>query len=192
MFLLEKAKKAGKTVAVGDKYDVPMGGPLTYGSLGHNWANAQNVPMRRYKANVHNGGACTPAIMHWPAGMKTKPGAITEQRGHVVDLMATCLDLAGASYPQTFNGHEITTHESKSLAPILAGNEVSRDHPYMFNHANTHAVVLGDYKIVREGKRPWALYNLATNRTETENLASQQPERVQTMAAIWEQRWGKK
>ena len=190
--ILAKAKKEGKTVAVGDQYDIPMGGPLTYGSLGHNWANAQNVPMRRYKANVHNGGACTPAIMHWPAGIKTKPGSITEQRGHVVDLMATFLELANASYPATFNEKSIDPHESQSLAPILKGGTVTRDHAYLFNHANTHAVVLGDYKIVREGKRAWALYDIAKNKTETEDLAKQQPERVKDMVAIWEKRWGKK
>ena len=77
--ILAKAEKAGKTIAVGDKYDIPMGGPMIYGSVGHNWANAQNTPMRRYKSNVHNGGACTPAIIHWPAGLKTKPGSISKQ-----------------------------------------------------------------------------------------------------------------
>jgi len=45
--ILAKAKAAGKKVAVGDVFDVPMGGPLTYGSVGHNWANART---RRYDA----------------------------------------------------------------------------------------------------------------------------------------------
>ena len=63
--------------------------------------------MRRYKSNVHNGGACTPAIMHWPKGLKTKPGSITEQRGHVIDMLATCIDLAGSSYPKKFGDNNI-------------------------------------------------------------------------------------
>ena len=190
--ILAKAKKAGKTIAVGDKYDVPMGGPMTYGSVGHNWANAQNTPMRRYKSNVHNGGACTPAIVHWPAGLKTKPGSISNQRGHVVDLMSTCLELAGAKYPKKFNGQETKPHESLSLVPILKGKSVDRHHAYVFNHGGTHAIVKGEYKIVREGRRPWALYHLAKDRTETKNLAKQEPDRVTEMAAIWEKRWGKK
>jgi arylsulfatase A-like enzyme len=190
--ILAAAKKAGQTVAVGDQFDVPMGGPLTYGSVGHNWACAQNTPMRRYKMNVHNGGACTPAIMHWPAGLKTKAGSISSQRGHVVDMMATCLDLAGADYPQQFEGEKLAPHESLSLAPILQGNTIDRQHTYIFNHAGTHAIVKGDYKIVREGKGPWALYNLANNRTETINLAKQQTERVEQMAKLWEARWGGK
>ena len=188
--ILESAKKAGKTVAVGDHFDVPMGGPLTYGSVGHNWACAQNTPMRRYKMNVHNGGACTPAIMHWPAGLKTRAGSISSQRGHAVDMMATCIDLAGAQYPERFNEKTIAAHESLSLVPILKGKTVDRNHAYIFNHAGTHAIVKGDYKIVREGKRPWTLYNLARDRTETRNLADQEPARVEGLAKIWEARWG--
>ena len=190
--ILDAAKKAGKTVAVGDHFDVPMGGPLTYGSVGHNWANAQNTPMRRYKMNVHNGGSCTPAIMHWPAGLKTRVGSISSQRGHVIDMMATCTELARAEYPKEFNGKPIAPHESVSLVPILKGETLDRDHAYIFNHAGTHAIVKGDYKIVREGKRPWALYHLAEDRTETRDLAADQPDRVSKLAAIWEARWGKK
>ena len=190
--ILAKAKREGKEVAVGDKYDVMMGGPLTYGSVGHNWANAQNTPMRRYKSNVHNGGACTPAIMHWPKGLKTKPGSITDQRGHVIDMLATCIDLAGSVYPKKFGDNNIDPHESMSLVPILKGKKVNRDHSYLFNHSGTHAVVKGDYKIVREGKRPWSLYNLAENRTETINLATKNPDIVKSLEAIWNKRWGKR
>ncbi|MBT4665727.1 MAG: arylsulfatase, partial [Opitutae bacterium] len=189
--ILAKAKKAGKTIAVGDKFDVPMGGPMTYGSVGHNWANAQNTPMRRYKSNVHNGGACTPAIVHWPAGLKIKLGSISKQRGHVVDMMATCLELAGTKYPKEFNGKETKDHESFSLVPILKGEAVDREHAYVFNHGGTHAIVKGEYKIVREGRRPWALYHLAEDRTETKNLAAKHPDLVTQMDAIWEKRWGK-
>jgi len=190
--VLQKAKKAGQTIAVGDVYEVPMGGPLTYGSVGHNWANAQNTPMRRYKANVHNGGACTPSIMHWPAGLKVQSGSITSERGHVVDLMATCLELAGADYPEEFAGLPIDPHESLSLVPVLKGKSNDRHHPYLFNHANTHAVVKGDFKIVREGRKgEWALYNIAKERTEITNLAAQHPEIVLEMVKLWEARWGK-
>jgi arylsulfatase len=189
--ILAKAKASRKTIAVGDKYDVPMGGPDTYGSVGHNWACAQNTPMRRYKMNVHNGGACTPAIMHWPAGIKTESGSITSQRGHVIDMMATCIDLAGAQYPKESGSEKIEPHESISLAPIFRRESVDRDHAYLFNHAGTHAVVKGDFKIVREGRRPWALYNLAKNRTETINLAKQSPGRVKELAEHWYARYGR-
>jgi arylsulfatase len=106
--------------------------------------------------------------------------------------MATCIDLAGAKYPEELSGKKIDPHESKSLVPVIGGKSVSRDHPYIFNHAGTYAVVKGDFKIVREGKRPWALYDLAKNRTETINLASKNPEIVSNLEKIWDERWGKK
>lgn len=189
--ILDEAKAAGKTIAVGDRYDVMMGGPDTYGSVGHNWANAQNAPLRRYKANVHEGGACTPAIMHWPACLKHKPGAITRERGHVVDIMATCLELAGAAYPKEFQGRPIVPHESQSLVPVISGGRQPHEHPYFFKHGRTDALIRGDYKIVREGKKPWELYHLARDRTETMNIAETHPERVAEMAHQWEARWGK-
>ena len=186
--VLEWAAAQGKTVAVGDHYDTPMGGPLTYGSVGHNWAHAQNTPLRRYKANVHEGGACTPAIVHWTKGV-AKPGTITRQRGHVVDLMATCLELAGVSYPSQFRGKSIQPHESLSLVPVITGGMQDRDHAYYFNHGGSHALIQGDWKIVRERRGPWALYNLRQNRTETLNLAEAEPARVRKMAALWERRY---
>ena len=188
--VLAKAEEEGKSVAMGDVYDVPMGGPLTYGSVGHNWASAQNTPMRRFKSNVHNGGACTPAIMHWPNGMRTEPGSITQERGHVVDLMATCLELAAAGYPAGSDGHPVLPHESRSLVPVLRGESLDRHHAYLFNHSGTHAVVRGDFKAVREGKGPWVLYNIARERTEITNVATEYPEIVEDLANIWEGRWG--
>ena len=191
--VLAKAKKAGKKVYVGDHFNVMMGGPMTYGSVGQNWAHSQNTPLRRYKMNVHEGGACTPAIVHWPKGLKHKPGSITLQRGHVIDMMATCLELAGAKYPAERNGRKVDPHESLSLVPVLTGGQQPRDHAYIFNHAGTHAVIKGDYKLVREGrKRPWYLYNLAKNRTETINLAEKEPSLVAALEEIWENRWGRK
>ncbi|MFP6633839.1 MAG: arylsulfatase, partial [Planctomycetota bacterium] len=117
----------------------------------------------------------------------------TLQRGHVIDMMATCMELAGAKYPAERNGRKVDPHESLSLVPVLTGGQQSRDHAYIFNHAGTHAVIKGDYKIVREGrKRPWYLYNLAKNRTETINLAEKEPSLVAALEEIWENRWGRK
>ncbi|TWT80355.1 Arylsulfatase [Planctomycetes bacterium CA13] len=191
-YIQGKAKLRGETVAVGNDFSAKMGGPLTFSAVGPNWANAQNTPMRRYKKNVHNGGALTPAIMHWPAGLKAKAGSISTQRGHVIDMMATCLELAGVDYPTKLNSHAIAPHNSLSLVPVLEGETVNRDHAYFFRHAGTSAVVKGDYKIVREGKQDWELYNLSENRTETEDIAAQHPELVQEMSVLWDAHWRKK
>ena len=191
--VLAWAKENGKTIAVGDQYDVPMGGPLTYGSVGHNWANAQNTPLRRYKANVHEGGACTPCIMHWPAGMKYR-GEITRQRGHVVDLMATCIELAGAKYPEEFNGKPIIPHESLSLVPVITGGAAAA-RPRLLLQPQPDAS--RDPRRLEDGpraRRSLATVQLAENRTETKDLARLHPEIVANLIALyetWSQRNGR-
>ena len=84
-----------------------MAGPDgTYIAYGRGWANVSNTPFREYKHWVHEGGIATPLIAHWPAGIKGK-GKLTSQPGHLIDLMATCVDLAEAEYPSKVNGHAI-------------------------------------------------------------------------------------
>ncbi|MGC1481341.1 MAG: arylsulfatase [Chthoniobacterales bacterium] len=183
--VIAEAEEAGETIAVGDQYDVPMGGPLTFGSIGKNWANALNSPLRRYKSNVHEGGACTPAIVHWPAGMKQR-GEITRQRGHVVDLMATCIELAEATYPAEHDGVATGPLDSLSLVPVLTGGEQPPEHPYYFNHAGTRALIRGDWKVMREADGAWKLYNLRNDRTETTDVSASHPELVNELTDLWE------
>jgi len=189
--VLEWAKENGKTISVGDEKDVPTGGPLTYHSVGHNWANAQNTPLRRYKANVHEGGACVPCIMHWPKGLKQPAGSVTRQRGHMVDIMSTCIELAGASYPKTFNGSSILDNEGTSLVPVIKGKKKDPDRAYYFNHQGTHAIIKGDWKIVREkrGDNKWHLYNVTREKTEITDYAQRMPEKVKELEVLWDARF---
>ena len=186
------AKAQGKTISVGDHMNVPSGGPYTYHSIGHNWANAQNTPLRRYKMNVHEGGACVPCIMRWPRGLKTTKGGITRQRGHMVDIMSTCIELAGTKYPAEFNGKTILPNEGTSLVPTIEGGKQPRDRAYYFSHAGTHAVIKGDWKVVREGRGKWHLHNLAKEKTEMTNLAGKMPEKVKQLSDLWEARFGRR
>ena len=185
------AKAQGKTLSVGDHVDVPSGGPYTFHSVGHNWANAQNTPLRRYKANVHEGGACVPCIMHWPNGLKLTKGSITRQRGHMVDIMSTCAELGGATYPKEFNGKPIDPNEGTSLVPTIKGGRQDPERAYYFNHSGTHAVIKGDWKVVRERRGKWELHNIAKEKTEMTNLADKMPEKVQQLSALWEARFAR-
>jgi arylsulfatase len=169
-----------------------IGGKESWGSVGPNWANAQNTPFRFYKNNAHQGGALTSAIMHWPAGLKITAGGITRQRGHVVDIMATAIDLADAKYPNIENGHHILPTEGISLTPILYGDTIKREQPYYFKRGgktgSSVALIVGDYKVVRERDEPWELYNLKQNFSETHDLADKFPQLTAEMAAKWKQK----
>jgi arylsulfatase len=103
-----------------------------------------------------------------------------------MDVMPTCLDLAGAKYPERFKGHEITSLDGKSLLPILKDRERDGHDMLFFEHVGGKAVVDGEWKLVQptRGKR-WRLYHLATDRTETRDLADKHPERVRKMKKRW-------
>ncbi len=189
--VIKWAKDQGKKISVGDHYDVPSGGPYTYHSVGHNWANAQNTPLRRYKSNVHEGGSCVPCIMHWPDGLKIKAGTITQQRGHMVDIMSTCIDLAGAKFPAKFDGKDIAPNEGTSLVPAIKGGKQDHDRAYYFNHSGTRAIIKGDWKIVADRRSPWELHNITKEKTEITNLAAKNPKKVEELVALWEARFGK-
>jgi len=91
-----------------------LGTADSYSSYGLSWANASNTPFRRYKHWVHEGGTATPLVAHWPAAIRQK-GKLVHEPAHVIDLMATCCDVAGATYPRTYQGNEITGPRSHLL-----------------------------------------------------------------------------
>ncbi|MBX3739307.1 MAG: arylsulfatase [Candidatus Didemnitutus sp.] len=151
------------------------------------WADASNTPFYGYKDTTYEGGNATPFIVSWPAGLKTKPGAITAEVAHIMDLMPTALELAGAKYPAEFNGSPIPPMEGKSLAPLLVGGHRAGHEALFWEYNEDRAVRRGDWKLVAFGKDgPWELYDLARDRAETHDLATQRPELVRDLAARWE------
>jgi len=139
-------------------------------------------------ATTASGGIATPLIAHWPQGIRDK-GGVRHQVGHIIDLMATAVDLAGAEYPAKHNGQDITPMEGISLRPGFAGEPLEREALY-WEHFGKRAVRMGAWKLVGSNGQ-WNLYNMENDRTETRNLADQHPERVAQMAAMWEA-WAKR
>ncbi|MBI1372405.1 MAG: sulfatase-like hydrolase/transferase [Phycisphaera sp.] len=175
-----------------DADEVMMPGPENvYTGIGPRWANVGNTPFRWWKAEEYHGGVMTPLIVHWPAGLKVKPGSITHQPGHVIDIMATCVDLAGATYPTRYKDHDITPMEGRSLRPIFEGEQRAGHEAIYFEHFGGASIRMGDWKLVRHNGKPWELYNLAEDLTETHDVAASQAERVASMKAKWEQ-WAKR
>lgn len=167
--------------------------PGTAGSTvycGQSWATLENTPFRRYKHFNHEGGISTPLIAHWPAGIQAK-GALRPQPGHLVDIMATLVDVSGATYPTEFKSKPIPPMEGRSLAPAFANKPIERD-ALFWEHEGNAAIRVGDWKLVRKGSGgPWELYDLKADRTELHDLAATQPERARELAAKWEA-WAKR
>lgn len=180
----------GRKMVYGKDPDHLPGPEHTFAGIGPMWANAANTPFRFWKKEQYEGGVATPFIAHWPAGI-AKPGSITRQPGHVIDIMATCLDAAGAGYPETFEGRSITPLEGESLLPVFRG-ETRRGHDAVFyEHYGARAVRRGTWKLVARAKAPWELYDLAHDRTETRDLAAKHPDKVEELKALW-QAWAER
>jgi len=166
-----------------------MPGPAdSYVAYGRAWANVSNTPFREYKHWVHEGGISTPLIAHWPKGIPVeRQGRLEAQPGHVVDLMATCLDVAGAKYPREHNGQRLNPLAGVSLQPAFLGHGLQRAAPLYWEHEGNRALREGQWKLVAKGPAgAWELYDMEADRTESRDLAAQDPERVKGMVSRWE------
>lgn len=180
---------------------VMAGSDKTYHAYGPAWANVSNTPFRMYKHWVHEGGISTPFIAHWPEKITGK-NEIRHQPGHLIDIMATIVDITGAEYPEEFNGHDIHPLPGKSLLKVFTEDkQIERDAIY-FEHEGNRGLLQGEWKLVskaypqadkfrRTDEIPidqWALYNMIDDRTELKDLASEYPEIVRKLVEKW-QHW---
>jgi arylsulfatase A-like enzyme len=152
---------------------------------GQSWATLSNTPFRYYKHYDFEGGISTPLIVQWPARIHSG-GELRRQMGHIVDIMATCLDVAGAAYPTEYHGKPITPTEGVSIVPAFDNRPTGQDILY-WEHEGNAALREGDWKLVRLGMHgKWELYDVKRDRTELHNLAGGNPGLVQRLAAQWQ------
>jgi hypothetical protein len=164
----------------------PISGDVSW-SDSTGWAWARNSPFRYYKQNQFEGGIGTPAIVHWPAGLKTKPGTIVDTPGHLIDVMPTLAEVCDAPLPAEWPGRDLRPLAGVSLAPIFADKPLDSRPPIHLLFASDRGLRDGDWKIVSFQKQPWELYNLREDRTELNDLAKAQPERLKAMVDAWTQ-----
>lgn len=181
----------GRKISYPPAKDVMPGSDDTFFGIGPYWASVSNTPLRSWKAEMYEGGICTPLIMHWPGGLKTDPGSVTHRQGHVVDIMDTCRELAGATYPKHFAGRSITPQEGQSLLPAILGGDVPRAGVLAWEHLGAKAIRQADWKLVARKGGSWELYDAAHDRAEMHNVAADQVERVRDLSAKWEQ-WARR
>jgi arylsulfatase A-like enzyme len=154
--------------------------------LGPGWATVSNTPFRWHKIWTHEGGISTPLIIHWPRGIRAR-GELRHTVGHVIDLVPTVLELAGA----------VAADLSPTSAPPLPGvslvsafdEDVPLERELFFHHEGNRALRVGNWKLVsaRENDDVWEFYDLAADRCELKDLAPRHPDRVREMAARWQE-----
>lgn len=152
---------------------------------GESWAFLENTPFRKYKHYNHEGGVATPLIVHWPNGIAAK-NELRHQPGHLIDIMATCVEVGGATYPRELNGKPILPMEGRSLVPAFRNQPIDREALY-WEHEGNAAIRVGDLKLVRLGRKgAWELFDMKADRTEQHDLSASMPEKAKELAAKWE------
>jgi arylsulfatase len=187
--MFPRTTRDGRPTRVGNDPAVRPGPDDTFQSYGLPWAQASNTPFRRYKHWVHEGGISTPLIVHWPRVVR-KP-AITDQVGHVLDLLPTCLDAAGLSHPTTALGRKLLPLEGKSLVPVFRGARRAGHERLCWEHEGNRAVRAGKWKLVSQHGKGWELYDMEADRTERTDLKALHPARVKDLAEQY-RRWAER
>jgi len=177
-----KVTRDGRPVRTGKGV---MPGPAdTYIAYGKGWANASNTPFRLYKHWVHEGGISTPLIVHWPARVKAG-GQLRTQPGHLIDIMATSVDVSGAEYPTEYRGNRIIPMQGRSLVPAFDNKPIQRDEGLFWEHEGNRAVRKGDWKLVSRYPGKWELYNMKQDRTEMNDLFEKRPEIAKELVKLY-------
>jgi arylsulfatase A-like enzyme len=172
-----------------------LGGPNTYNHYPNGWAMAFNTPFKMWKRYEFNGGTSDPCIISWPAGTSAR-GEIRDQYYHAVDLVPTILDALGVEVPETIKGHTQSRLDGVSMRTDLDDGAVSSNRKTQFYS------MLGSRSIWHEGWKAvtthptiagwshfnddvWELYHTDVDRSELNNLADEQPDKVRELVNIW-------
>ncbi|MCM8535899.1 MAG: arylsulfatase [Lentisphaeraceae bacterium] len=163
----------GRKIRLGNDPAIMPGPEDTYATYGQEWAGFSNTPFREFKSFNHEGGITTPLVIYWKG--KVRQG-LTHDLGHVIDILPTCLDLAGVDYPEIHKGNKIIPVEGKSLVKLFTDEQRKGHDAIYFEHEGNRAIRQGKWKLVRKYKDQWELFNMETDRLETKNLITKKPE----------------
>ena len=184
-----------------------IGGPLTHNNYPWGWTMAGNTPFRRWKREVHEGGVADPCIIAWPRGTRegaVAAGAIRHQFAHAIDILPTLAGLAGIPLPAQLDGIAQSPVDGTSLAYLLppgAESEPGQHETQYFEMFGSRAIYHRGWKAVTfhpvgplyDDQNPnapfeedsWELYHVASDLSESRDLAAEQPELLAELIGLW-------
>lgn len=155
-----------------------------------------NAGMRGTKGTVHEGGTRVPCFLQFPARLR-EPRLVREITAHI-DLYPTLLDLCGVPPPPT-----APRLDGVSLVPLLEGKSAGWPERLLFTQqsgaiqpqlhpgavrTSRHRAVLQAAK-GKDARPEWQLYDMIADPGQTRDLAKDQPEVVQPLAAAYAAWW---
>jgi arylsulfatase len=174
----------------------------TYPHYHAGWAMAGNTPFRYFKQSEHRGGQQDHLVVHWPNGIKAK-GEIRSQYLHITDIAPTIMEAAGITVPEEYKGVKQQPMDGVSMAYAFddanAPNQKKRQYYEMFGN---RAIWVDGWKAVtlHANRMPWdvnvvlpfdqdkwELYNVAEDFSESTDLATSNPEKLEELVAIFDE-----
>ena len=179
-----------------------LGTPDAHNHYPWGWAWAGNTPFKRWKRETHEGGVTDPLIVHWPKGIEDR-GGIRHQYAHAIDLMPTLLDVLKIAPPKEIAGVKQNPIEGVSFAHAFKEAGAPTKHlTQYFEMMGSRAMYHDGWKAVvfhpmpgvaYDGSDPslpfdkdqWELYNVANDRSESNDLATTRQDKLQEMISLW-------
>ncbi len=171
-----------------------IGGPHSHANYPWGWAQAGNAPFKWYKQNTHEGGVHVPMVVHWPDGIAAEQrGTRRDQFTFVADIVPTVYDVLGIEPPTVRNGLEQLPVTGHSFAAALADPDTPATNQLQyFEMGGSRALVEGDWKAVCKHQvgadydtERWELYHIAEDRSECNDLADAEPEKLRALIDQW-------
>ena len=179
------------------KYLDVLGGPDTYNHFPTGWAAAFSAPFKMFKRySQFAGGTNDPLVISWPKGIKAR-GEVRHQYHHSVDIVPTLLEACGIEMPEVYNGVKQTPLSGVSMAYTF---DAEPDGPTQ--KEVQYYAMLGTRGVWKDGwkavalhapisgksnfdKDVWELYHVAEDRSESRNLAAENPEKLKELIDVW-------
>jgi arylsulfatase len=174
-----------------------LGSPDTYNHYPTGWAAGFSAPYQMFKRYAQfAGGTCDPLVIHWPKGIQAK-GEVRHQYHHSTDIVPTILEAVGLEMPAVYRGVEQIPLSGVSMSYSFdaADAPTTKQTQYYsmlgtrgiwhqgWKASSIHAPISGRGHFDQDG---WELYHVDEDRSESNDLAEQHPEKLEELKALFE------
>jgi arylsulfatase len=172
-----------------------LGSPTSYNHYNTGWAWAFDTPFPYWKRFAgYEGGLADPLIVAWPRGI-TARGEVRDQYLHAVDVVPTIYDMLGIDPPDVLKGWTQSPVEGESFAASFADAGAAGRETQFYSMLGMRALYHRGW--LATAVHPpisgwsnfehdvWELYDLRTDRSQTRNVASEHPDRLEELKGLW-------